>query len=86
MKAKAAVKLTQTRKENVAVEEESGIPFGSNPRSNCSPNYNQSKPLLQDIAVDASLSNWLIPRNIDTQQSKKSTTDEPFSRRSREDR
>ncbi|KAK8478824.1 hypothetical protein V6N13_037602 [Hibiscus sabdariffa] len=86
IKARAAVNPKQTRKENVAVEEEPGIPFDSYPRSNCSPNYNQSKPLLQDMAVDASLSNWLIPRNIDTQQSKKSTTDGPFSRRSREDR
>ncbi|GMI70384.1 hypothetical protein like AT2G33400 [Hibiscus trionum] len=86
IKARAAVNPRQTRKENVAVEEESQLPFTPNPRSNCSPNYNQSKSLLQDISVDASLSNWLISPNIDTLQSKKSISDGSFSRRSREDR
>ncbi|TYG98582.1 hypothetical protein ES288_A10G128600v1 [Gossypium darwinii] len=60
IKARAAAKPKQMRKENVAAEGESQVPFSSDLRSNCSTNYNQSKPLLQDIAVDASLSNWLV--------------------------
>ncbi|TYG98581.1 hypothetical protein ES288_A10G128600v1 [Gossypium darwinii] len=63
IKARAAAKPKQMRKENVAAEGESQVPFSSDLRSNCSTNYNQSKPLLQDIAVDASLSNWLVSPN-----------------------
>lgn len=68
IKAKAAAAAAppkHMRKENIALEEEQQIPFSSKLRSNCSPNYNQSKPLLQDISVDASLSNWLTPPNTD---------------------
>ncbi|KAE8735984.1 Detected protein of unknown function [Hibiscus syriacus] len=86
IKARAAIKPKQTRKDNVAVEEESQIPIGSNPRSNCSPKYNQSNPILQDIAVGASLSNWLISPNVHTLLSKKSISARSFSRRSQEDR
>ncbi|KAB2061908.1 hypothetical protein ERO13_A10G108300v2 [Gossypium hirsutum] len=100
IKARAAAKPKQMRKENVAAEGESQVPFSSDLRSNCSTNYNQSKPLLQDIAVDASLSNWLVSPSksqftgstnscsiaFDTLQSKTNISDGLFSRRSREDR
>ncbi|XVE81909.1 hypothetical protein DITRI_Ditri15bG0104100 [Diplodiscus trichospermus] len=102
IKARAAPPPQHRWKENIALEEEPEIPFSSNLRSNCSPNQNQSKPLLQDISVDASLSNWLTSSYsdgskaiegtkscsiaFDTLSSKKSTSDSSFSRRSREDR
>ncbi|XWS13903.1 hypothetical protein CRYUN_Cryun36dG0078600 [Craigia yunnanensis] len=102
IKARAAPPPKHSRKENIALEEEPQIPFSSKLRSNCSPNYNQSKPLLQDISVDASLSNWLTSPNtdgskttggtkscsitFDTLSSKKSICDSPFSWRSKEDR
>ncbi|XVF62799.1 hypothetical protein PTKIN_Ptkin09bG0037300 [Pterospermum kingtungense] len=105
IKAKAAAAAAPTkhrRKENIALEEDPEIPFTSNLRSSCSPNCNQSKPLLQDIPVDASLSNWLTPPNpdgskttgsikscstaFDILSSNKSTCDSSFSRGSREDR
>ncbi|XVF28542.1 hypothetical protein REPUB_Repub15cG0038800 [Reevesia pubescens] len=102
IKARAAPPPKHRRKENIALEEEPQKPFSSKPRSNCSPNYTQSKPLLQDIAVDASLSNWLISPNtdeskttgstkscdiaFDTLSLKNSTYDSSFSLRSREDR
>ncbi|XWS08747.1 hypothetical protein CRYUN_Cryun40dG0027700 [Craigia yunnanensis] len=100
IKARAAATPKHRRKENIALEEEPQIPFSSKLRSNCSPNYNQSKPLLQDISVDASLSNWLTSPNTDgskttsstkscsiaydTLSSKKSIGDSSFSWRSRE--
>ncbi|XP_022760329.1 uncharacterized protein LOC111306743 [Durio zibethinus] len=102
IKARAAPAPKNRRKENIALEEEPQIPFSSKLRSDCSPNYNQSKPLLQDIAVDASLSNWLILTNtdgskttgsskscsiaFDTPSLKNSICDGSFSWRSREDR
>ncbi|XWS53761.1 hypothetical protein CRYUN_Cryun10bG0028000 [Craigia yunnanensis] len=101
IKARAAAAPKHRRKENIELEEPQ-IPFSSKLRSNCSPNYNQSKPLLQDIAVDASLTNWLISPNtdeskttgstkncsiaFDTLSSKKSICDGSFSWRGREDR
>lgn len=56
------------RKENTALQEEPTVPFGLKSRShpcpfNLAPNHNQSKPLQQEIAVDASLSNWLASPN-----------------------
>ncbi|KAH7573178.1 hypothetical protein JRO89_XS03G0084300 [Xanthoceras sorbifolium] len=52
------------RKENVALEQEPSVPLSLKPSSNLYPfnlesKYNQSEPLLQEIAVNASLSNWL---------------------------
>ncbi|XVF38516.1 hypothetical protein REPUB_Repub20aG0108700 [Reevesia pubescens] len=102
IKARAAPPSKHRKKENVAIEEERQIPFSSKLRSNCSLNYNQSKPLLKDVAVDASLSNWLISPNTDESKaaantkscsiafdilpSKNSICDGSFSWRSREDR
>ncbi|OMO95366.1 hypothetical protein COLO4_15945 [Corchorus olitorius] len=96
IKAKAVPLPKLRSKENI--EE----PFSSKLSSNCSPRYNQSRPLLQDIAVDASLSNWLTSPNIDeakikgstkngsiavdTLSSKKNTCDGSFSWRNRDDR
>ncbi|XWS39147.1 hypothetical protein CRYUN_Cryun18bG0025100 [Craigia yunnanensis] len=53
IKSRAAPPPKYKRKENIELEEEPQISFSSKLKSNCSPNYNQSKPLLQDISVDA---------------------------------
>lgn len=64
MKAKTAP-IKHLRKENIELEQETSVPFASKTSSNLHPSIlvskqNQSKPpLLQEIAVDASLSNWL---------------------------
>ncbi|KAK6265603.1 hypothetical protein QUC31_016440 [Theobroma cacao] len=103
IKARAALPPTHWwRKENIALEEEPQTPFSPKLSSNLPPKCNQSRPLLQDIAVDASLSNWLTSPHtdaskatgstkscsvaFDTVSSKKSICDGSFSRRSREDR
>ncbi|KAK3187667.1 hypothetical protein Dsin_027228 [Dipteronia sinensis] len=56
------------RMENIALEREQSVPFSLKPSSNLYPSnleskYNQSKPLLQEIAVNASLSNWIASPN-----------------------
>ncbi|XP_054806860.1 uncharacterized protein LOC129309337 [Prosopis cineraria] len=48
------------RKENVPLEQKTSITLLSEPGFNLLES-NVSKPLLTEIAVDASLSNWLIP-------------------------
>ncbi|XP_022748804.1 uncharacterized protein LOC111298285 [Durio zibethinus] len=65
IKARAAPPPKHKRKKNIELKEEPLIPFSSKLRSNCSPYYNQSKTLLQDKAVDASLTNWLISPTTD---------------------
>ncbi|XVF66417.1 hypothetical protein PTKIN_Ptkin10aG0033800 [Pterospermum kingtungense] len=99
IKARAAAPAPKHRREeNIELEEEPQIHFSSN----CLTYYNQSKPPLQDIAVDASLRNWLISPNTDESKargstkscniafdalsSKKNICDGSFSCRSREDR
>lgn len=64
VKARAIPPSRHKMKENVLLEQEPRTPSSSKPSFNPSsfnitPNICQSKPLLQDIAVDASLSNWL---------------------------
>ncbi|GKV19110.1 hypothetical protein SLEP1_g29406 [Rubroshorea leprosula] len=64
VKARAAQSPKYLRKENVALDKETQIPISSKPNSDYSPfnpvpNYYQSKPLLQDVAVDVSLSKWI---------------------------
>lgn len=58
------------RKENVPSEQNTSVPKVSEASFNFSPcslesNVLQSKPLLEEIAVDASLSNWLVSPNYD---------------------
>ncbi|KAK4266200.1 hypothetical protein QN277_027157 [Acacia crassicarpa] len=48
------------RKENVALEQKASMKLVSEPGFNLLES-NVSKPLLTELAVDASLSNWLIP-------------------------
>ncbi|XP_061356788.1 nonsense-mediated mRNA decay protein 2 [Gastrolobium bilobum] len=58
-------KVTSTmhrRKENVPPEQNTSMPLNSSP-CNLESNVLQSKPLLPEIAVDSSLSNWLISPN-----------------------
>ncbi|KAF3457848.1 hypothetical protein FNV43_RR02508 [Rhamnella rubrinervis] len=62
-KAKAAPQKHQ-RKENIGVLQEPSLPFKSNSNLNSSPLCNQSKPILQEIKVDASLSSWLNSPNV----------------------
>lgn len=57
-KAQSAPQKNQ-RKENVEVFQEPSIPFRSNSNFSSSPLCNLSKPLLQEIKVDSSLSSWL---------------------------
>lgn len=60
-KAKSVPQKNQ-RKENIGVLQEPSepsVPFRSNSNFSSSPLCNQSKPLLQEIKVDASLSSWL---------------------------
>lgn len=62
-----AVKAKATKylmKENIALEKETRISSSTKPSSeytpfNPAPNSYNSKPLLQDVAVDVSLSKWI---------------------------
>ncbi|KAI4345872.1 hypothetical protein L6164_012960 [Bauhinia variegata] len=60
MKAKVAAKSKHKRKENVSSEQKTSTHLLSEPYSNLSPFSLESKPLLPEIAVNASFSNWLI--------------------------
>ncbi|KAA8527800.1 hypothetical protein F0562_035331 [Nyssa sinensis] len=65
VKSKAAPPLKHQRKENMALVQEQQIPLSSKQIVNVSSfdykaDFSQSKSLMQDIAVDASLSNWLV--------------------------
>ena len=67
------------RMENIALEQEQSVPFSLKPSSNLYPShleskYNQSKPLLQEIAVNASLSNWLASPNSNKSKAATSIT------------
>ncbi|KAK4856516.1 hypothetical protein QYF36_018390 [Acer negundo] len=67
------------RMENIALEQEQSVPFSLKPSSNLYPfdlesKYNQSKPLLQEIAVNASLSNWLASPNSNKSKAATSIT------------
>ncbi|KAF7837433.1 protein PFC0760c isoform X2 [Senna tora] len=60
IKAKVATSKHR-RKENVPLEHKTSMTLISEPGFNLlESNVLQSKPLLTEIAVDASLSNWLI--------------------------
>ncbi|KAK7268721.1 hypothetical protein RIF29_21429 [Crotalaria pallida] len=63
IKAKVA-SSKHRRKENVPSEPNTSMPFKLSPCS-LESNILQSKPLLQEIAVDASLSNWLVSPSYD---------------------
>ncbi|XP_019426772.1 PREDICTED: uncharacterized protein LOC109335142 [Lupinus angustifolius] len=73
IKAKVA-SSKHKRKENVQpLEKNTSMPLVSEASLSFSPcilepNVLQSKPLLQEIAVDASLSNWLVSPNYDFSQ------------------
>ncbi|KAI8560783.1 hypothetical protein RHMOL_Rhmol04G0282800 [Rhododendron molle] len=60
VKATAKQALKQQRKENIALEQGQQMPMCRKESDfNHKPKTNHSKPLMQDFAVDASLSNWL---------------------------
>ncbi|KAK6914136.1 hypothetical protein RJ641_021457 [Dillenia turbinata] len=64
-KARVMSTVKLQRKENAPIEEERKQVFGLETSFNssalqCRPNFSQSRPLMQEIAVDASLSNWLV--------------------------
>ncbi|CAJ1976528.1 unnamed protein product [Sphenostylis stenocarpa] len=64
IKTKVAASSKHRRKENVPSKQQTSMPLVSDASLNFSPcslesNALQSKPLLPEIAVDASLSNWL---------------------------
>lgn len=68
VKARTAAAPKHLRKENNGLQQEAQLPFDLKTSSdlypfNFAPNHNQSKPLLHEIAVDASLSNWLASSN-----------------------
>ncbi|KAK1591344.1 hypothetical protein Q3G72_006168 [Acer saccharum] len=67
------------RMENIALEKEQSVPFSLKPSSNLYPfnlesKHNQSKPQLQEIAVNASLSNWLASPNSNKSKAATSIT------------
>ncbi|KAL2325067.1 hypothetical protein Fmac_024125 [Flemingia macrophylla] len=68
IKTKVASSSKHRRKENVPSKQHTSLPLVSEASLNFSPcslesNALQSKPLLPETAVDASLSNWLISPN-----------------------
>ncbi|TXG72410.1 hypothetical protein EZV62_000989 [Acer yangbiense] len=67
------------RMENIALEKEQSVPFSLKPSSNLYPSnleskHNQSKPQFQEIAVNASLSNWLASPNSNKSKAAASIT------------
>lgn len=54
VKARKMPLIKHQRKENVAIKQQPQKPFSS------TIDFSQSTPLMQEIAVDASLSNWLV--------------------------
>jgi hypothetical protein len=87
VKAKGTQPPKQQRKENVASEQHP-------PLSSLS-NISHSTALMQEIAVDASLSNWVVPpdsyqkktasNDVETNPSKKSLFDSTYPWRNKED-
>ncbi|KAG4919520.1 hypothetical protein AAZX31_20G187700 [Glycine max] len=68
IKTKVVSSSKHTRKENVPSKQHTNMPLVSEASLNFSPcslesNALQSMPLLPEIAVDASLSNWLVSPN-----------------------
>ncbi|XP_014514922.1 protein PFC0760c isoform X2 [Vigna radiata var. radiata] len=68
IKTKVAASSKHRRKENVPSNQQTSMPLVPEANLNFSPcslesNALQSKPLLPDMAVDASLSNWLVSPN-----------------------
>lgn len=68
IKTKVVSSSKHTRKENVPSKQHTSMPSVSEASLNFSPcslesNALQSKPLLPEISVDASLSNWLVSPN-----------------------
>ncbi|XP_027937394.1 transcription elongation factor SPT5 isoform X1 [Vigna unguiculata] len=68
MKTKVAASSKHRRKENVPSNQQTSMPLVPEASLNFSPcrlesNALQSKPLLPDMAVDASLSNWVVSPN-----------------------
>ncbi|XP_059632313.1 uncharacterized protein LOC132274959 [Cornus florida] len=66
VKARTTLPLKHQSKENLTLEQQQQLPTILKPIVNSSspfnykPDFSQSKPLVQGIAVDASLSNWLV--------------------------
>ncbi|KAK7356445.1 hypothetical protein VNO80_15717 [Phaseolus coccineus] len=68
IKTKVAASSKHRRKENVPSNQQTSMPLVSEASLNFSPcslesNALQSKPLLPEMAVDASLSNWVVSPN-----------------------
>ncbi|KAK6929719.1 hypothetical protein RJ641_003813 [Dillenia turbinata] len=64
-KARVMSTVKHQRKDNALFKQEGKQVFGLETSLNssvlqCRPNLSQSRPLMQEIAVDASLSNWLV--------------------------
>ncbi|KAK9214089.1 hypothetical protein WN944_006077 [Citrus x changshan-huyou] len=90
VKARTAAVPQLLRKENNGLQQEAQVPSylttSSNLYSfNLAPNHNQSKPLLHEIAVDASLSNWLASSNRNESKTSIINNSRSCSRQSRED-
>ncbi|KDO54112.1 hypothetical protein CISIN_1g019325mg [Citrus sinensis] len=90
VKARTAAAPQLLRKENNGLQKEAQVPsdlktsFNLYP-FNLAPNHNQSKPLLHEIAVDASLSNWLASSNCNESKTSIINNSRSCSRQSRED-
>ena len=90
VKARTAAVPQLLRKEINGLQQEAQVPSylttSSNLYSfNLAPNHNQSKPLLHEIAVDASLSNWLASSNRNESKTSIINNSRSCSRQSRED-
>ncbi|KAH9697045.1 hypothetical protein KPL71_023439 [Citrus sinensis] len=90
VKARTAAAPQLLRKENNGLQQEAQVPSylttSSNLYSfNLAPNHNQSKPLLHEIAVDASLSNWLASSNRNESKTSIINNSRSCLRQSRED-
>ncbi|CAK9139535.1 unnamed protein product [Ilex paraguariensis] len=84
VKATETPPLKQRKKENVAFDQEQKITLSSMPSFNlfhCNslPNLHHSKPLMPNIAVDVSLSNWLVPSEIEAIAKSGTTADASMS-------
>ncbi|KAL9410976.1 hypothetical protein AB3S75_044701 [Citrus x aurantiifolia] len=89
VKARTAAAPQLLRKENNALPQEAEVPSYLKTSSNLypfnlAPNHNQSKPLLHEIPVDASLSNWLASSNCNESKTSIINNSRSCSRQSRE--
>ncbi|XP_044499947.1 uncharacterized protein LOC123221235 [Mangifera indica] len=86
VKAKAA-SAKHLRKENFAIQQEPQTPFDLKTVSNLYPSNlgqysSQSEPLLQEVTVNASLSNWLASRNPEESQATSISVENTATKRS----